>query len=285
MTRRARRTALTVVLLPLAAILLVPPASPAVAQTEMCQGQPATIVATTSEGATGTDGDDVIVARVGSERFRAWGKDGDDLICVSGNPPKGVDVAVDGSAGHDSLELEFGEAPNTLYLFDVEDLDVSLGGGFDRLSVFGARGTGRIDGGPDGGAALVGARKKLTLDMSTESLVVRDDRPGTGRFTFRGFQRVKASARRLSLTGDAGDNGFEITGCRGTVRGGGGDDVLVMASRGCDTKFRLLGGQGDDRLRGYKYGDVLIGGPGNDRVDGGPGDDRCVAEKEKDCER
>lgn len=54
-----------------------------------------------------------------------------------------------------------------------------------------------------------------------------------------------------------------------TLRGGGGDDVLV-GGRGAD---KLIGGGGDDRLVGWHGDDVLYGGAGKDALIGGPGDD------------
>lgn len=63
-----------------------------------------------------------------------------------------------------------------------------------------------------------------------------------------------------------------------TMRGDGGDDVLVGGS-GADKLIggsgndRLYGGRGDDRLYGGPGDDVLLGGPGNDVLSGGPGMD------------
>jgi Tol biopolymer transport system component len=71
----------------------------------------------------------------------------------------------------------------------------------------------------------------------------------------------------------------------GTLRGQGGNDLLI-GSRGGDT---LQGGRGNDILRGgpnphfnndFLFGgpgnDLLIGGPGPDQASGGPGRDRIV---------
>lgn len=67
-----------------------------------------------------------------------------------------------------------------------------------------------------------------------------------------------------------------------TLRGGGGDDVLIGGS----APDKLIGGNGNDRLVGWRgedliYGgpgmDVLIGGPGADLVYGGPGQDTLAA--------
>ncbi len=54
-----------------------------------------------------------------------------------------------------------------------------------------------------------------------------------------------------------------------TLRGGGGNDVLIGAA-GAD---KLIGGDGDDRLIGRRGADVLLGGDGSDVLLGGFGND------------
>jgi hypothetical protein len=54
-----------------------------------------------------------------------------------------------------------------------------------------------------------------------------------------------------------------------TMRGGGGDDVLIGGS-GPD---KLIGGEGNDRLEGGRGNDLLFGGDGNDVLIAGPGHD------------
>jgi Ca2+-binding RTX toxin-like protein len=54
-----------------------------------------------------------------------------------------------------------------------------------------------------------------------------------------------------------------------TLRGGGGDDLLV----GGGGPDKLIGGAGDDRLVGRGGNDLIVGGPGNDVLFGGPGND------------
>jgi Ca2+-binding RTX toxin-like protein len=69
-----------------------------------------------------------------------------------------------------------------------------------------------------------------------------------------------------------------------TLRGGGGNDVLVGGS-GND---KLLGGPGDDRLIGRGGEDWLYGGAGEDRLLGGRGTDTCIGgpgrDSVKSCE-
>ncbi|HEU5142295.1 MAG TPA: hypothetical protein VFU04_03970, partial [Solirubrobacterales bacterium] len=72
-----------------------------------------------------------------------------------------------------------------------------------------------------------------------------------------------------NLVGGAGDD--EIRGVKGPDRlvGGAGGDVLI-GDKGSDEG---IGGGGDDWLYGDKGNDKLEGGPGDDRIDGGAGDD------------
>lgn len=63
-----------------------------------------------------------------------------------------------------------------------------------------------------------------------------------------------------------------------TMRGGGGNDVLIGGGGadkliGGDGNDRLIGRGGDDALFGGEGADVLLGGAGNDTLRGGPGND------------
>lgn len=83
-----------------------------------------------------------------------------------------------------------------------------------------------------------------------------------------------------------------LVGGRGhdTILGRGGDDT-IRGGRGNDTldggqgRDDIRGGRGNDVLRGRGGHDTLLGGPGRDQVDGANGRDRCVAERERRCER
>ena len=91
----------------------------------------------------------------------------------------------------------------------------------------------------------------------------------------------------------------ECVGMKATMRGGSGDDNIqgwqgrnrLVGNAGNDElqgRSRsdvLLGGSGRDDLRGGEGSDVLRGGGGRDTADGQDGRDRCVAERERRCER
>jgi Ca2+-binding RTX toxin-like protein len=250
----------------------------------MCQGKPATIVWEGGSGGVGTDGDDVIVARPHADDIRISTGDGDDLLCLGGSqPPDPYYFDVRGGDGEDSIEVRLGDEPNKLQVFEFEGLDIDLGGGFDKLMIGAVHGTGSIDGGA-GGAALQIRAIRLDVNLLSETIRIDD-----GLYTLTHFQRVSAWAqRRLEMTGDNQDNGFRAKGCRVTLRGGGGDDVLTATTRPyeCKTpKMRLAGEGGNDRLVGSPSADVLLGGPGRDTADGMRGKDKCTAETERNCER
>lgn len=104
---------------------------------------------------------------------------------------------------------------------------------------------------------------------------------------------------RSVMRGGAGDDSFYATrgddrlvGGNGadTIRGEGGDD-RVRAGKGDD---RVEAGAGDDDVRGGAGADTILGDEGRDRLlgdggrdlaDGGTARDRCVAERERRCER
>jgi len=76
----------------------------------------------------------------------------------------------------------------------------------------------------------------------------------------------------FEVNAGAGDDRVHVASsvkARVTLRGGGGDDVLVGGS----AADRLIGGRGDDRLIGGRGRDQLYGGPGDDVLLGGPGAD------------
>jgi Ca2+-binding RTX toxin-like protein len=150
----------------------------------------------------------------------------------------------------------------------------------------------------------------LDLDLEDERLVTRGD-ASVSRAAVEAFEDAALHARTVMLKGDAGRNRLGVSACEGTVRGRDGRDSLSRSydswfesKPGCGERYtmnggagadtleghsradRLVGGSGNDVLEGANGADTLLGGPGRDRADGGQGrPDRCVAEREKRCER
>ena len=83
------------------------------------------------------------------------------------------------------------------------------------------------------------------------------------------------------LLGDGGDDTFRAEAGDDRVRGGAGADEVQAGTSDDDVR----GGGGADKLFGDDGRDVLIGGGGRDNANGSAGRDRCVAEREKKCER
>lgn len=152
--------------------------------------------------------------------------------------------------------------------------------------------------------------RSLDLDLEEQQLLTSDG-ASSSRAGIEAFEDAELHARTVTLAGDTGHNDLGVSACEGTVRGREGRDSLRRSydswfeSRpGCGERYtmnggsgadeikghggadRLAGGSGNDRLEGSNGADTLIGGPGRDRADGGPGKpDRCVAERERRCER
>ncbi|HET7574401.1 MAG TPA: calcium-binding protein, partial [Solirubrobacterales bacterium] len=239
----------------LAALLFVPGALGAVSQSEeeppRCHGRRAEIV--------GTPGDDVL--RGTPERDVIWGGPGNDEITGSlGNDlicGGGGDDLIHGGRGNDEL---YGEAGADRTIGDLGD-DKASGGagdydevagslGIDTLNggageydlVHGDYGYDRLDGGPGAhdvasfATAVAGGKGAgVWVDLA------RHKARGDGHDRLFRFEDVEGSAFRDTLIGDAAPN-------------------------------RVLGGPGDDTLRGGGgAADELVGGQGTDACQGAPG--------------
>jgi Ca2+-binding RTX toxin-like protein len=95
--------------------------------------------------------------------------------------------------------------------------------------------------------------------------------------------QIKSECEGMKATMRGGPGNDYIKGMLGLNRlvGNAGNDELQGRSR----SDVLLGGSGRDDLRGGNESDVLRGGGGRDTADGQNGRDRCVAERERRCER
>lgn len=92
-----------------------------------------------------------------------------------------------------------------------------------------------------------------------------------------------SSVTRVNVTGTSGNDYLTVDTSKLTlVRGGSGDDYLVLGGQAPDGFNACFGGDGNDVLQGgtrkdFLYGeagnDFLIAGPGNDYLDAGSGND------------
>jgi Ca2+-binding RTX toxin-like protein len=97
------------------------------------------------------------------------------------------------------------------------------------------------------------------------------------------YAQIKSECEGMEATMRGGSGDDNIQGWLGLNRlvGNAGNDELQGRSR----SDVLLGGSGRDDLRSGEGSDVLRGGGGRDTADGQDGRDRCVAERERRCER
>jgi Ca2+-binding RTX toxin-like protein len=162
---------------------------------------------------------------------------------------------------------------------------VLLGLGNDVLVTYGFSSGAQLSGGP--GANLYqplpgpDVRGIWTFDnVAGEALM--DD---LTRLTWRGFQRFDLrglQGDQLRFVGSAANEWVRAGGtCQVVLRGRAGNDRLSVDDEGCNGlqagDALLVGGGGNDRLKGSAGDDVLRGGGGRDRGDGGAGDNRCAS--------
>ncbi len=234
-------------------------------------------------------GDDFVGARAhkgktfvslgfGDDRF--FGGDGPDRVWSqeSTNQTSSDDQDVILTYGGDDYVISGSStAPNS----DV----VLLGLGNDVLVTYGFSSGAQLSGGPGTNSyqPLPGpdARGDWTFDnVAGEALM--DE---TTRLSWTSFQRFNLTALqgdRLRFLGSAAGEWVVAGGtCEVVLRGRAGNDRLTVDDEGCNGlqagDALLVGGAGNDRLRGAAGDDVLRGGGGRDRGDGGAGDDRCAS--------
>lgn len=270
---------------------------------------------TSPQGTARFTGFDFTVLDVGTGRVTYRGTEGDDFVEVrptDGTPT--LDVTTGG--GDDEVALEPADAI-------AAGSRIDTGAGTDRLVA--ATDTARLELDLAAHRFSVGAVDAIAVGiedaflMAPEVLMVGDDgdnalswtgcdatlRGGLGDDSLRWQYDYVYESYEFDCTGDVSMNGGDG---RDTLRGSGGDDVLVggrghdtVQGRGGDDRIRggrgndevdggtgrddVRGGSGHDVLKGRASDDVLIGGPGRDRADGSRGRDRCVAERKTRCER
>ncbi len=96
-----------------------------------------------------------------------------------------------------------------------------------------------------------------------------------------GADTLTGGQARDRMSGGSGNDEIEGRGGNDRIRAGIGRDTVDGGEGGDDVR----GEAGRDRLDGKAGADILVGGPGPDVADGAAGRDRCVAERERRCER
>jgi Ca2+-binding RTX toxin-like protein len=211
---------------------------------------------------SGLGGNDTLEGRHGDDRLN--GGDGNDSLI--GNA--GDDI-LDGGAGNDSLVGDEGrdvltgsDGDDTLdgwfseNFFDEEEVPDTLNGGLGN-DVF------RVDNAGDaltdsGGMDTVRVKDlDWTLAAGYENLVIHND---TAEHGFTGI-------------GNELDNFIAATWSGSRLEGRGGNDTLIGGSDGGNSGAHVLGGEGNDSIRGTgDFGDTLDGGAGNDTISAAGGD-------------
>lgn len=279
----------------------------------ICGGRAATVVGTTST-VTGTPGPDVIVAGAAE---RVVGLGGDDVVCVDEatgprvvhvdagpdddlvlleNTALAVGSSIDGGSGRDDVVASRPTGSLELDLRYYDDLRVdgqavaSVDGvedahlGAPTVLIIGTDGDSNLSANACS-AALIGLEGDDRLRF-----VLGDPWFDAERFPCPPTVSMQGGPGADDLVGSDGDDVLDGGDGRDVVRGRGGDDLVIGGPgrdvlEGGDGRDHLRGDAGADVLRGNAGADRVRGGPGRDTADGARGVDRCLAERERRCER
>lgn len=213
------------------------------------------------------DGDDTLIGGAGDDRYFLTA--GDQLIEHVGG---GVDYVFAST----SYVLTAGAAVEVLgTINNFADTAIDLTGNELANRIFGNLGDNVIDG--NGGADILegdGGDDTYFVDADDE---VREA-AGKGEDTVLARTDFRLSnnsyVEKLALADQGEAAGRRLTGnnLSNEVIGGAGDDTL----RGAEGADVLQGAAGDDQLHGDEGNDILAGGTGDDLLYGGAGDDTFV---------
>lgn len=273
-----RPVILTLLLLVLASLSALVPASPAMAQT--CMGSTCTIVGTNNnDSLTGTSGADVICGLGGNDSLSGLG--GNDTLCGNTgndqiNGGSGADTIVGGGGTDDRAVYDFavtvdlsttpGTASDGDTLYEIENLtgsdsdDTLIGSSGDNW-IAGRNGSDTLIGN-DGNDSLFGQHGNDILDGGNGN----DDLHGTGENdTLTG-----GSGADILDGGDGTDTATWDTAITASLTTGSASDGDTLT-----TIENLMGGLGSDVLEGDGNANVLSGAGGADFLDGKDGVDTC----------
>lgn len=234
-------------------------------------------------------GDDFVGARAhkgrtfvslgfGDDRF--FGGDGPDRVWSqeSSNQTSTDDQDVILTFGGDDYVISGSStAPN-------QDI-VLLGVGNDGLVTYGFGSGAELSGGPGKNSYQPLPGPDVRGDWTFDNVAGEATMDDITRLTWRGFQRFYLTGLQgdvLRFVGSAASERVVGGGtCQVVLRGRSGNDRLTVDDVGCNGlqagDALLVGGGGNDRLKGAAGDDVLRGGGGRDRGDGGAGSNRCAS--------
>jgi hypothetical protein len=222
-------------------------------------------------GTGGASIDDVEMGPlVGFRTFRLYSLDWDELEFVGG--PAGEDLELAGRSGRAG---------------DDGPIAVDMGGGGDNVWAR-SQDVGSVDGGRGRDWLRVEARGTTSRRTGLVADLERGyfHLSGQDRTLTTSWERTSFSEANFSLVnGTDGPDDLLVWGCHTTLRGRGGNDLLVgyECDKGPHAGNRIEGGPGNDKLTGSVYRDRLIGGPGRDYALGGGGGDLCAVETKEYC--
>jgi Ca2+-binding RTX toxin-like protein len=217
----------------------------------------------------GNRGDDDIDLGAGNDRF-TWdpgdgsdtvdgGSGGRDAMTFNGaNIAESFELAANGS--HAAFTRNVGAV--RIDTTDLEEVDLSAGGGADRYEI---------------GDLAPTAVRRLQTDLGKDGAVDRllvDGTTGNDTITAAGNAGSTTVSGLAATLGIAGADGASDTL---TIDGLDGDDRISAAALTANAmKLTEDGGTGDDTLLGGAGADTQVGGDDNDVVDGNQGNDTAL---------
>ena len=218
------------------------------------------------EEAWGTEMDDSIDASASTAAVSIEGGDGaDTLIGGSGDDSIGGDAGDDsvlGGQGNDTLR---GDAGNDTLVGGAGDDSLLGGDDADTFILADGFGNDTIRGGSGGDDNDVLDLSALTAGVTVtytgyEAGTVTD---GTDTLSFEDIERIILGDQADVVDGSGDTSGIHVDG-------GGGNDTMSGHDGTNDT---LIGGAGNDDIRGWWGDDSLVGGQGDDLLRGDSGND------------
>ena len=230
----------------------------------------------------GSDGEDTIDGGAGNDTLLGSfdtgvgdtfiGGTGIDDLWIDGSDVAAFAFDINLAAGSDQfgntysgIENVYGGAGDDTLQGDANDNILSGGDGADRFVVVDGFGNDTISGGSGGNDDDVLDLSALTFGVTVsytgaETGTITD---GTDTLSFEDIERIILGAQDDVADGASATSGINVDG-------GAGNDTLSGHHGADDT---LLGGDGNDELRGWSGDDSLVGGAGNDSLIGDKGND------------